>query len=76
MSDLVTIAAYTDQTEAMVARSVLEAAGIDCLLKGEHQIGIQPFLLTGKHGMQLQVFEEDVYRARSVLEDALSEPED
>ena len=41
MSDLVTIAAYTDQTEAMVARSVLEAAGIDCLLKGEHQIGIQ-----------------------------------
>jgi hypothetical protein len=70
MSDFVTVAVFGDQTEAMVARSVLEAAGIDCLLKGEHQIGVQPFLMTGKQGMQLQVFSEDAEAAKAILAEA------
>lgn len=70
MADFVTIAVFGDQTEAMVARSVLEAAGIECLLKGEHQIGVQPFLMTGKQGMQLQVFSEDEETAKTVLVEA------
>ena len=70
MPDFVTIAVFGDQTEAMVARSVLEAAGIDCLLKGEHQIGVQPFLMTGKQGMQLQVFSEDEEAAKAILAEA------
>ena len=70
MADFVTIAMFGDQTEAMVARSVLEAAGIDCLIKGEHQLGIQPFLLNSKQGMQLQVFSEDADRATAILAEA------
>jgi len=68
MSNLVTIATYMDQTEALVARSLLESHEIDCVLMGENQVMAQPYLLTGLQGLRLQVFLSDSARARELLD--------
>jgi predicted RNA-binding Zn-ribbon protein involved in translation (DUF1610 family) len=68
MASLVTIATYMDQTEALVARSLLESDEIDCLLLGENQVMAQPYLLTGLQGLRLQVFSPDAPRARELLD--------
>jgi hypothetical protein len=67
MASLVTVATFLDQTEALVARSLLEHEGIECVLMGEHQVMAQPYLLTGLQGLQLQVLTPDVVMARQLL---------
>ena len=66
MSDsLITIATYINHPEADVARSALEAAGIDVLLQSDDCGGLRPHLWLG--GIHLLVRAEDVERAREVL---------
>ena len=74
MASLVTVATFMDQTEAMVARSLLEHEGIECVLMGEHQIMAQPYLLTGLQGLRLQVLTPDVVQARMLLKVAAPAP--
>lgn len=66
MSDsLITVATYINHPEADVARSALEAAGIDVLVQSDDCGGLRPHLWLG--GIQLLVRAEDADRAREVL---------
>ena len=65
--DYVTVARYRDMPEAVVARSVLESAGIDCILRDENTIRMQWFLSNAMGGMRLQVAPADEAAARELL---------
>lgn len=62
-----TIRQYRDQTEASMARSVLESAGIPCFLRDENTIRIDWLWSNLMGGIRLQVAEEDVEAAEAVL---------
>lgn len=66
MSDaLVAVRTYVNHFEADVARTALEAAGIDCLIRSDDCGGLRPHLWLG--GVQLVVREDDAERANEVL---------
>jgi hypothetical protein len=64
--DLQTIATYINNIEAELAHSALEAAGIDAMIRADDCGGTRPHMWMG--GVQLIVREEDVERAREVLD--------
>ena len=64
---LVTIAQYRDMPEAVVARSVLESAGIECFLRDENFVRMDWLLSNMIGGMRLQVAAEDESAARQLL---------
>jgi hypothetical protein len=68
--NLVTVGQYRDLSEAIVARSVLEQAGIPCYLRDENTIRLDWAWSNMMGGMRLQVAERDLADARA----ALSEP--
>jgi hypothetical protein len=61
--ELVTVATFPEPIEAAVARSALEAAGIDVYLRGETANSMVPVAFTA----QLQVRAEDEAAARELL---------
>ena len=64
---LVTVARYRDMPEAVVARAVLEEAGIECLLRDENTVRTDWLLSNLIGGMRLQVAAKDEAAAREVL---------
>jgi Putative prokaryotic signal transducing protein len=64
--ELVTVATFPEPIEAAVARSALEAAGIDVYLRGETANSMVPVAFTA----QLQVRAEDEQAARALLDAA------
>ncbi len=66
---LLTIKVFEDLTEAIAARALLEAAGVDCFLADEHTFRIAgPFhFALGLRGVRLQVRSEDAHRALELL---------
>jgi len=68
---LVTIATFPEPAEANMARSVLEAAGIQVFLQGENANSLFPVAFDS----QLQVRGEDVSAARALLNSAETAPE-
>ncbi|MFO7652336.1 MAG: thiol peroxidase [Candidatus Krumholzibacteriia bacterium] len=64
-SDLVTVASYGSESEALVARSRLDAAGIDAMVES-HDGGAYPDYQL-QMGASVRVRPEDVGRAREVL---------
>ena len=56
--------------EASFLRSVLEAAGIDCMIPDEHTLGVQPLYAPLLGGVRVLVRQEDLERAREVLASA------
>ncbi|MDE3200332.1 MAG: DUF2007 domain-containing protein [Acidobacteriota bacterium] len=65
---LVTVRQYRDLPEAIVDRTLLESAGIECWLADENLVRLDWFLSNMVGGMRLQVKEEDEADAREVLE--------
>lgn len=65
MSEVVTIANFTEPLEAEMARLRLQSAGIETFLSGENAAIIQP----GLGPLQLQVSAEDEADARAILDD-------
>jgi hypothetical protein len=65
--ELVTVARYRDMPEAVVARTVLEEAGIECLLRDENTVRTDWLLSNAIGGMRLQVAAKDEARARELL---------
>ena len=65
MSDVVTIANFTESLEADMARLRLQSAGIETFLSGENAAILQP----GLGPLQLQVSIEDEADARAILAD-------
>jgi hypothetical protein len=62
-----TIRRYRDQPEALLARSVLESAGIPCFLRDENTIRIEWVWSNYMGGIRLQVAEADVEAAEAIL---------
>lgn len=58
---------YRDQAEALMARSVLESAGIACYLRDENTIRIEWLWSNYMGGIRLQVAVGDVEAAEAVL---------
>ena len=63
---LVVVRSFTDRVEAELARTALEAAGIEAIVRSDDAEGLQPGL-TFSNGAQLIVRAEDVASARDVL---------
>ncbi|HAP02112.1 MAG TPA: hypothetical protein DCQ93_09335 [Bacteroidetes bacterium] len=54
--------------EAYIAKSHLEAEGIDCFITNENLLTINPLLSHAVGGVKLMVREEDYERAKEILE--------
>lgn len=65
--DLVELTSFGFVHEAELAASVLEAAGIECVLRDAFVGGVRPHLTFTSGGVILLVLESDVERAREVL---------
>lgn len=61
---LVTLESYQNGTDAHIARTKLESAGILALIKDEQVDNLMPFIV---HGIQLQVREEDYIEASKII---------
>jgi Putative prokaryotic signal transducing protein len=65
--DLVTIRRYRDLSEAIVARAVIESAGIFCFLKDENLVRLDWQVSNFIGGIRLQVSANDVESAEAIL---------
>jgi Putative prokaryotic signal transducing protein len=65
--DLVTIRRYRDLSEAIVARAVIESAGIFCFLKDENLVRLDWQVSNFIGGIRLQVAAPDVEAAEAIL---------
>jgi hypothetical protein len=70
--DPVTIRSFSSESEAVVAKSALEAFGIDCFLSSD-DCGGQERQFTMVNGIRLAVRSEDAERAQDVLANATAE---
>jgi hypothetical protein len=76
MSDeLVTVATFGDVVEANIARSRLEASGIEAVLADDRLVGVMPLLTGAIGGIRLRVRESDAEKAISALDTGESEDE-
>jgi len=67
-SKLVLAQAFGSQSEADLAKSMLESAGIDAMVQADTAGGMRPHIAWGGLGFRVLVREEDVAEARGVLE--------
>jgi hypothetical protein len=65
--DLVTVRRYRDLSEAIVARGVVESAGIFCFLKDENLVRLDWQVSNFIGGIRLQVAANDVEAAEAIL---------
>jgi hypothetical protein len=65
--ELVTIRRYRDLSEALVARAVIESAGIFCFLKDENFARLEWQISNFIGGIRLQVGAQDVETAEAIL---------
>jgi Putative prokaryotic signal transducing protein len=65
--DLTTIRRYRDLSEALVARAVIESAGIFCFLKDENLVRLDWQVSNFIGGIRLQVAADDVEAANDIL---------
>ncbi|HEY2038916.1 MAG TPA: DUF2007 domain-containing protein [Edaphobacter sp.] len=66
--DLVTIRRYRDLSEAIVARGVVESAGIFCFLKDENLVRLDWQMSNLIGGISLQVPREEAEQAEEILQ--------
>ncbi len=67
-ADLVVVRAFGTSTEAEIARSALEAAGIDSMIQADTGGGMRPHLAWAGAGFRVLVRAEDAAAARDVLD--------
>ena|ERR1700722_10190281 len=65
--ELVTIRTFRDPSDAMMAKSVLDSAGIPCLMKDENMVRMQWMWSNLIGGIRLQVRPEDAETAQRLL---------
>lgn len=66
-ADLVVVGTFSNRIEAEAARTALEAAGIDALVRGDDAGGVQPGLWRS-NPVEMIVRAEDAEQAREILE--------
>jgi hypothetical protein len=67
-SDLVVVHAFGSRAEADLAKSALDAAGIDAMVQADSGGGMRPALAWAGVGFQVLVRAEDARVAREVLD--------
>jgi len=67
-SDLVVVHAFGSRAEADLAKSALDAAGIDAMVQADSGGGMRPALAWSGVGFQVVVRAEDLQAARDVLD--------
>jgi hypothetical protein len=72
--ELVTVRSYFNQTDAYLARSRLESAGIPTFLADENMVNTNWFYSIAMGGIRLQVRAEDVGAALEILDDKAGIP--
>jgi hypothetical protein len=72
---LVTVRRYRDLSEAMVARGVLESAGIYCFLRDENVVRMDWFYSNAVGGIGLQVDTKDEEEATKLLNQPIDDVE-
>ena len=65
--DLVVVRTFSNRFDADLARSALEAASIDSMLRPDDAGGMRPGLWAGR-GVEVLVRGEDAERAKEILE--------
>ena len=73
---LITIASFDHPIHANLAKTRLEAEGIDCVLTNEHFAGLNWVWPLAVGGVGLQVRESDAERAADILEGEPHEEDD
>lgn len=66
--DLVVVHTFSNQFEADIAMSALEAAEIDAMVQADTAGGMRPHIAWASGGFRVLVREEDADAAREVLE--------
>lgn len=65
--DFIIISSYNNYIDAHIARGVLEEAGINCWLKDEHTVTIDPILTNAIGGIKIMVPKQQAERAVEIL---------
>ncbi|HMU47895.1 MAG TPA: DUF2007 domain-containing protein [Chitinophagaceae bacterium] len=71
--EFVLLNTYPNYVDAHIARGVLEEEGINCWLKDENTVTIDPILTNAIGGIKLMVIKEQAQRAWDLLEDLRKE---
>lgn len=66
--DFVLLDSYTNYVDAHIARGVLEEQGINCWLKDENTVTIDPILTNAVGGIKLMVVRSQASRATELLD--------
>ena len=69
----VMVGRYRDSGDAMIAKSMLDSAGIECFLADENLVLLDWFYSNLIGGIKLMVREEDAETARKLLEENIPE---
>jgi hypothetical protein len=67
-AELVIVHTYSDGPQADLAKSALDAAGIDSMIRADSGGGMRPHLAWAGTGFQVLVRAEDLQPAREVLD--------
>lgn len=65
--DFIAINSYNNYVDAHIARGVLEEEGINCWLKDEHTVTIDPILTNAVGGIKIMVYKDQAERAWDIL---------
>lgn len=65
---LIVVGSFGSEPEAEIAKSALEAAGIDAMIQADTAGGMRPHIAWSGSGFKILVREEDATAAREVLE--------
>ncbi len=63
------LCSFDNYVTANIVLGMLQEAGINCHLKDEYTITIDPFLSPALGGMKIMVYEEQFQRAKELLEE-------
>ena len=69
----ITVKTYNMSHEAMVLQSLLESEGIECFIKDNLSVQVEPFYSNSIGGAKLQVKEQDYQRAVNLLLERVSQ---
>jgi hypothetical protein len=68
---IVVFESYNDPVLANIIKTRLVANGIQCFLTDENIIGVQPFYNLAVGGVKLHVFERDIKKIKSILDETV-----
>ena len=67
--DFITVLTFTYPNEVVVIRARLESEGIECFVKDELTVQVNPFYSNAIGGIKLQVRESDLDRTIEILKE-------